>query len=76
MKTVTSENLKIIINICIKNICKDQAKKQLAMTEAEAQSFGAFEETALEEPEKDKFYEDFVVGCFAHRPKQGEEYGQ
>lgn len=69
---ITSEKIKIVVNVCIKNICKEQAKKKLALTEAEAADFGCFDETALEEQEKDKFYEDFVIKTFTRKEPEDE----
>ena len=75
MRTVTNEQLRLIVNVCIRNLCKEQAEKKLSLSEEEAESFGAFNETALEEQEKDKFYEDFVVKCFA-QSEDRENYGE
>ena len=56
MRTTTTENIKIIINVFIKKLCEEQAEKRLSMSETEAAEFGVFDETALEEQQKDKFY--------------------
>ncbi|WP_288319334.1 hypothetical protein [uncultured Parasutterella sp.] len=72
MRTTTTENIKIIINVFIKKLCEEQAEKRLSMSETEAAEFGVFDETALEEKQKDKFYESFVLKSFAKVPSGGE----
>lgn len=75
MRTTTTQNIKIIINVFIKKLCEEQAEKRFSMSETEAAEFGAFDETALDEQQKDKFYESFVLKSFAKVPAaEGDEY--
>lgn len=52
-------------------IAEKKALQTFSLSEAEAESFGAFEETALTEEELDDFYEEFVRNSFIKSSKGG-----
>ena len=48
-----------------------KAAEVFSMSEDEAESYGAFEETALSEKELDDFFEKLLRDCFIDNAKEG-----
>ena len=64
-----TEQLKIVVKVFIKNLCKPAAAK-------EAEDLGCFEETAITAQEKDKFFEDFCLRTYAQVPEGAKDHGK
>ncbi len=61
-----SEQLKIVVKVFIKNLCKTGSSQRNFLFDAkEAEDLGCFEETAITAQEKDKFFEDFCLRTYA-----------
>ena len=66
-----SEQLKIVVKVFIKNLCKPAAAKEFSFDD-----LGCFEETAITAQEKDKFFEDFCLRTYAQVSEGDKDHGK
>ncbi|GAB1825340.1 hypothetical protein TURTL08_06400 [Turicimonas sp. TL08] len=71
-----TEQLKIVVKVFIKNLCKPAAAKEFSFDAKEAEDLGCFEETAITAQEKDKFFEDFCLRTYAQVPEGAKDHGK